>query len=577
MGAAIAPSTPDASTQQSAQLGRAQRVTIAVGAVLAGVLGVTGAHGLVLAGLVVVVLVSGLGLLTSGSSGFRVGSRLYLFGVLLGLGVVLSRATPAVFTVSTVMLGYVVVLAGAWERERAGSALWTLGAVAIYVVAVLAAHGQGALGVQSMSDVALLGLGVPVGFVVMGGVSHSLTNSLQRTLELSEVARAKLSRSNAQLVVAMQDSQDALVKLGTIVNTLGEGLVAVTLDGRIELANPALSTLLDHEVPTGAAMEDVLPEALQTLVRSCLHDAAPGVRELPLSGGRTARAAASPIVLEGTGRRVWGVALLVRDVTLANEIDRMKSDFAATVSHEMRTPLTSVLGFTKLVQRQLSTRLFPLIPEDDVKAHKARATVEKNLSIILDEGKRLTALINDVLDISKMESGQMTWALDRHAPLGLVQRAMDATASLFPEDGPVTPRFDVAPSVPEVWADHDRILQVLINLIGNAAKFTEAGEVVVTAEARGAFVEFAVRDTGHGIGPGDREAVFEKFRQVGDVLTDRPTGTGLGLPICREIVTHHGGSIDVESVLGEGSRFTFTLPLGTEPRPGVASDDEDPT
>lgn len=221
----------------------------------------------------------------------------------------------------------------------------------------------------------------------------------------------------------------------------------------------------------------------------------------------------------------------------------MKTNFIANVSHELRTPLTSIRSFSEIL---LSFGV------DEV-------TEREFLGIINAESERLTRLINDVLDITKIEAGQVEWHIEP-VPLAEILRAGARTfAPLVEEKGL---RFRLVPPSGSVTvnADADRVQQVLANLIGNAIKFTETGEIVLSAELIDGYAHILVRDTGVGIDPANHERIFEKFHQVGDTLTEKPTGTGLGLCICRDIVTQHGGHIWVESERGRGSTFRFSLP-----------------
>ena len=195
-----------------------------------------------------------------------------------------------------------------------------------------------------------------------------------------------------------------------------------------------------------------------------------------------------------------------------------------------------------------------------------------NINIIVSEAERLTALINDVLDIAKMEAGRVDWNIQPTSPELIINRAIAATSSLFEQQGLQLIK-DISPELPEVEVDCDRIIQVVINLLSNAVKFTEAGSVtcraIVQTSASTEASELtsdqqlliSITDTGIGIAPEEQNGVFEKFKQVGNILTDKPTGTGLGLPICKQIVEYHGGRIWVESELGKGSTFSFTIPL----------------
>ena len=235
------------------------------------------------------------------------------------------------------------------------------------------------------------------------------------------------------------------------------------------------------------------------------------------------------------------------------ELDRLKSDFVATVSHELRTPMTSI--------RSLSESLLDGLERGDI----SRDVQREVLAIIVQENQRLSRMINQILDLSKIEAGAMSWELE---PLDLgevVAQAVSANRALFDDKGIALSAASATLPVPVV-ADRDKIVQVLTNLLSNAAKFTASGgrvQVRVGREDGQAIVE--VEDSGVGIPPDQLDAVFEKFRQVGDPLTDKPKGTGLGLPISREIVEQHGGTLTARGEPGWGSCFRVSLPLtGTD-------------
>jgi adenylate cyclase len=258
----------------------------------------------------------------------------------------------------------------------------------------------------------------------------------------------------------------------------------------------------------------------------------------------------------------------------AERASEAKSSFLANVSHELRTPLTSILGFARIIQGRLAERILPLIEADDKRAERAIRQVQDNLEIILSEGRRLTALINNVLDLEKIESGKMDWANEPLSIAEVIDQAHAATASLFAEKGLAFERDLAADDLPDIHGDKDKLVQTVINLISNAVKFTDQGGVTCRAAAEGGAIVVRVIDTGLGIAADDQPLVFEKFKQVGDTLTDKPKGTGLGLPICKEIVEHHGGRIWVESAPGKGSTFAFSLPIGQAPAGELAADGE---
>ena len=247
----------------------------------------------------------------------------------------------------------------------------------------------------------------------------------------------------------------------------------------------------------------------------------------------------------------------------AEAASEAKSVFLSNVSHELRTPLTSVLGFAKIIKKRLEERVFPLVPANDSKVQHTIAQVSENLGVVVLEAERLTALINNVLDLAKIEAGKVEWNMTTVAVPEIIARATAATASLFEPNGLLFSQ-QIAPNLPEIVGDQDKLIQVVINLISNAVKFTENGSVSCRAERKDSEIVISVSDTGIGISAEDQPKVFEKFTQVGDTLTDKPKGTGLGLTICKEIVEHHSGRIWVESEIGKGSTFSFALPVNTE-------------
>lgn len=262
-----------------------------------------------------------------------------------------------------------------------------------------------------------------------------------------------------------------------------------------------------------------------------------------------------------------GADLLNNELLKANEqlqeLDNMKTDFLSTVSHELRTPLTSILGFAKIIKKRMEEVIFPKIVVEDKKLERAVKQVKLNVDIIVSEGERLTNLINDVLDIAKMEAGRVDWKMEKILVSNIVERGMEVVSALFEQKG-LKLRKDVQADLPEVYCDQEKVIRVIINLLSNAVKFTPEGTVTCLCRKTGNSITVSVVDQGIGIAQEDLAKVFDKFKQIGDTLTDKPKGTGLGLPICKQIVEYHGGRIWVESELGKGSTFSFTLPLNNE-------------
>ncbi len=244
-------------------------------------------------------------------------------------------------------------------------------------------------------------------------------------------------------------------------------------------------------------------------------------------------------------------------------LDKLKSTFLTSVSHELRTPVTSVLGFTKLIDKDFSKYFMPTIKGQE-HLEKRGERIQNNLAIIQCEGTRLTRMINDFLDLSKIESGRQEWHDQNINPADVINRALNSTQGLFENKPGIALVKNFPPSLPTIHVDPDRIEQVIINLLSNAAKFTKEGSITLSCcVTPDDMIQFKVTDTGEGIPPQEQSKIFDKFHQAAkrDTREDKPPGTGLGLAICKEIVTHYQGNIHVDSAEGKGSEFTIELPV----------------
>ncbi|GAX59986.1 signal transduction histidine kinase [Candidatus Scalindua japonica] len=249
--------------------------------------------------------------------------------------------------------------------------------------------------------------------------------------------------------------------------------------------------------------------------------------------------------------------------TTLQEQDKVRTAFMSTVSHEVRTPLTLVLGFVRIIDKKLERIIFPLINIDNSKVNKAVKQIRKNFKIIKSEGDRLTFLINDILDISKIEAGKIDWQMKNLSVAEIIKGSLEASNSFY-EMYELEIVAEIESGLPEVMANNDKLKQVLINLISNALKFTEQGPVLCSARKVNREIVISVIDKGIGVAEADQERIFEKFYQIRNEHKDTLKGTGLGLAICKEIVEYHGGRIWVESKLGKGSNFSFSIPYISE-------------
>ena len=233
----------------------------------------------------------------------------------------------------------------------------------------------------------------------------------------------------------------------------------------------------------------------------------------------------------------------------AEEARRLKQRFAQSVSHELRTPLNLIVGFTELMTESpeyYSTKLSPHLMRD--------------LLIVHRNASHLQGLVNDVLDLARIDSSQMSVLIEEMEAEALVASAMETVKSLIQSRG-LTVCIEIEPDLPRLHVDPTRIRQVLINLIANAARFTDKGNITVTARGYENELVVSVRDTGVGIAAGDLARIFEEFGQVGPDTRDSDRGTGLGLAISRRFVEMHGGRIWAESTVGIGSVFSFSIPI----------------
>ncbi|HML62735.1 HAMP domain-containing sensor histidine kinase [Solidesulfovibrio sp.] len=269
------------------------------------------------------------------------------------------------------------------------------------------------------------------------------------------------------------------------------------------------------------------------------------------------------------GERTDTLARQAEDLAEANarlrELDNLKSGFLATVTHDLRTPLTSVLGFAKLTRRDFLKDFMPFSEVSD-KLRRKGTRIAENLGIIEAEGARLTRLVNDFLDLSKIESGRLDWNDRVIDPSEVARAAIDAVSGEYEQNQAMALVVDMPQRLPPLRLDPDRLMQVLVNLLTNAVRHTGEGEVTLSARPLpGKLLELRVADTGPGIPAAERERIFEKYHQArrGDTTSSVRRGTGLGLAICKHIVERYGGTIRAEDRTPHGTAFVVELPVWT--------------
>lgn len=354
--------------------------------------------------------------------------------------------------------------------------------------------------------------------------------------EYGELGRA-LNYLSSELGSTISSLQMERNRLQSLINGLSEGIIAVDAKGATTLINPAVYGLLNLQSTDDnvrAAAPDVFAMFDQAL------SSAQAVKKTVWQGDVALHISVSPLLLPSG--EVTGCVGIVSDVTSAERLEQTRRDYVANVSHELRTPLTAMRALIEPLRDGL------------VKTEEQRQQI---YDVVLRETMRLSRLVNDMLELSRLQSGTASLSRSVFAPLPLFN-LIHETYSAYAEDYQQTFVYDVPEDLPSVWGNPDRTQQVLIVLLDNAFKYTpEGGVVTLSACAEGDVVRVRVRDTGVGIPAADLPHVFDRFYKVDK--SHHSKGTGLGLAIAYEIMKHLGEEMSVTSEPGQGSCFTFTL------------------
>ena len=345
-----------------------------------------------------------------------------------------------------------------------------------------------------------------------------------------------------------------------ILESIADGVLVADSGGMIALANNATSLILDlpRSELEGKSMADMLgrynafPASWQTAIEEWATQRKPDSGRVALTdefqiAGKVISVTLSPV---HSGGQFFGTVSIFRDITHAVELDQMKSDFVSTVSHELRTPMTSIKGYADLMLMGA--------------AGPVAASQARYLQVIKNNADRLSMLVNDLLDISRFETGKTELDL---RPLDLTQLIEQVVhghlqGRIQHEQKSLDLATEYTPSLPLVQGDHARVTQILNNLLDNAFNYTPAGgSITVRARANNRFVYVSIIDTGIGITPENQQKVFERFFRAGHNEVQAVAGTGLGLSIVQSLVQMHGGTLELHSEPEKGSTFTFSLPV----------------
>ena len=366
-----------------------------------------------------------------------------------------------------------------------------------------------------------------------------------------------------------------------------EGIFQVTPEGKILDYNPAMMRILGYysgDVANNSILDMaqrfyVNPENRTELYQQLEKHGSVSEYEIQLvkKNGETIWASVHARAFRDNEGKIKTIEGLVTDITprkkaeltvtkalqVTERASRMKSGFLSSVSHELKTPLTSILGFSKIAKRRM----------DRILAGKAKGCmnaecmaeakrVSESIGIIHEKSIHLTGLIESLIDLARLEKGNVEWSMAPVAPYVLV---MDSIVEMHLIQI-ISKRLylDIPDTLPDIVCDKSRISEVIHKLLDNALKFAPHSAIHISAELQGQDILFTVRDSGPGIPEEALNSIFSRFRQLGDTLTEKPGGVGLGLSICREIITIHGGNIWAENRPEGGLKISFTLPCDGE-------------
>jgi signal transduction histidine kinase/GAF domain-containing protein len=453
-----------------------------------------------------------------------------------------------------------------WEIGLAGQAARSGRALLVRDFGKDDGSAIGGAGIRAEMATPILVGDIPAAVIILDSPRSGAFGERELTLirALSEQAAQPLSQA-----IHYQEAIESSIHLGQVFSSMPTGLALLDLNGQVLRSNPAWTDLwgLNGQQRTPFYVSIDLVELLlarltdpMKLTEFCSTGQRSPAREQELMvslNNPTQDLRVRSLPTRDSQQQITGRIWLVTDMTRDREIDRMKNEFVSIVSHELRTPLTSILGYTELLLNR------------DFSNEEQRQFI----TTVYTEAGRLSQLVEDLLGVSRLEAGKVK--LNRWM-INLRQVINELTTQLDTQLARHRLLFSVDQELPPVYVDRDKVKQIIFNLLSNAIKYSpDGGEIVLEVHetetaalpsdhARGRWIRVVVRDEGIGIAPEDQARIWERFYRVDNTNTRRIGGTGLGLNITRALVELHGGQIWLESELGQGSSFYFTLPVATE-------------
>lgn len=373
-------------------------------------------------------------------------------------------------------------------------------------------------------------------------IRQAIEHSLRRARQIGDWLRSEVKKTTASLEKQIELSEAERRRYENIFSSIEDGVILLDSARRIVFINPAAQRifgLASAESLRGRPLLEVIhhPDLQDLLLRS--SEVRLSYHEIHFEDGRVYHAQITPV-------HQVGEAITLQDITYLKELDRMRSDFVHTISHDLRSPLTAVLGYTELIER-----VGPLTEQQRIFLERIKTSVEN-----------ITALVNDLLDLERLEAG-----FDTRREVVRLEAILSYTLDMFRgliEQKNLQLSVDVGSDLPPMRGNPLRLRQMFDNLVGNAIKYTPSGgRIEISLQAQDSQLIFKISDTGPGIPPEEQSRIFEKFYRASNV-PDQVVGSGLGLAIVKSIVDSHQGRIWVESTLGKGTTFYVVLPATTE-------------